>query len=123
MRHLKSYVIALVAMLLVGCATAPRNPQQSLAVVDAQFTGFVMTATDLVKSGTIHGKDAQHVKQLADQGNKALDTAWQLQGQGKSYKTPLDAVIAVNQALQTILNNYAAQIKKAQSPPVQPKGA
>lgn len=74
----KAASIALLAVLLVGCAsmTAPETPKQRLAYAESQFAALVHTAADLYEQGILSDEQARAITPDIRRANDALDAAW-----------------------------------------------
>lgn len=104
-------MLALVALLLVGCAnvTKPETPAQRLAYADGQFSALVNTAADLREQGILTEAQVREIDPKIQRGNEALDAAWLALNQDLPDEA-LDYVRIVNRLLPEI----RAALKEAQ---------
>ena len=82
-KEVKVIAVALAMVLCVGCAGMMPKPvtnAQKLAVVEAQFAGFVNAASDMVEAGTMPVKLADKLKPIFTNTALLLDTAHEALG-------------------------------------------
>lgn len=91
-------IFALCLVLLAGCATTPNN----LAETDIAFTKTVQQLQPLTQKGIITHKQAKAVTPYVNDGNSALDEAWQAYATGQP-KSAAGYLLSVNNALAQIV--------------------
>lgn len=98
------YAAFLVALLLVGCTTAPPQPQnvqQALVVADRNFTAVVATANDLREQGVLTAETQQRLTPLINEGSRKLTLAWQAYRLG-DIATAEDQLAAVSEVMREL---------------------
>lgn len=100
------FLLGLWACALVGCATTPKGPTQTVYTAGWTLVAATNAVADLKDSGTLKGQDLVTAKDILAQANTAYMSARAALQQGK----PADAQTYL-ELLQTLLNQLAAYLQ------------
>ncbi len=100
-------VVLLVVIIvgLVGCATAPKGPTQTVYAAGWTLVGATNSVADLHDAGTLKGADYEAAKTILAQASTAYSSARAAVAQGK----PAEAQDYIRLA-QSFLNQLAAYL-------------